>query len=226
MPLPPNTLNQALDQLPQLLLTLGKLQQDRRDEELRRDIQQASQDFEVKMLSKRAAVSKELEQFRATLEPPAEPRIIEDIAGRKRFAPEVGKPGELVFPEAKPLAKAKGPSAGTISRFYASRAGFQKEIDEATERIDLMRSRLKLAPGERPVTPAWPSKGKEQTDLDNWNMWEKRLDTATGSLDSLHQKAKKEGVDLTIGAPALPTPEEVSGMSEDEILQRLAPGIK
>ena len=53
MPLPPNTLNQALDQLPQLLLNLGQLQQDRRDEQLRREIQQASQDFKREMLTKR-----------------------------------------------------------------------------------------------------------------------------------------------------------------------------
>lgn len=82
MPLPPSTLNQALDQLPQLLLTLGKLQQDRRDEELRRDIQQASQRFQVEMLEKRIAAERELTEFKAGLEEPRDPPEV-SILGRR-----------------------------------------------------------------------------------------------------------------------------------------------
>ena len=169
------------------------------------------------MINKRLAASKELEQFRAGLELPTEPRIIEDVGGRKRFAPEKGKPGELVFPEVKVPAKAKGPSAGTIARFYSSRDKFQKEIDEATEKIDFMRSDWKLDLGELP---------RKRKDLDNWNRTNKQLSTAQASLDSLRQKATEVGVDLTIGERAFPTPEEVSGMSLEEIKQGIFPDIE
>lgn len=103
-----------------------------------------------------------------------------------------------------------GPSAGTISRYYAARDKFQKEIDAANEKIDFMRSDWKLDPGELP---------RKRKDLDNWNRVHNQLTTAQASLDSLRQRAIEAGIDLTIGERA--TPEEMSKMTPEEILQEM-----
>lgn len=106
----------------------------------------------------------------------------------------------------------KGPSAGTISRYYAARDKFQKEVDAANEKIDFMRSDWKLDPGELP---------RKRKDLDNWNRVNNQLATAQASLDSLRQQAIGAGIDLTIGERTIPTPEQVTNMTDDEILRGL-----
>ncbi len=226
-------LNKLADALPGVIMQM-------QDMKLRQETQEAMNSYRQSMLAQTIRMN-DLRQdaLRAAEELRGPERGREERETLFEARSKYGEPGarslypglmEQYYPQGMPPEKVvaeKGPTASTTARYYSARDKFQKEIDEANERIESLRGRLKLAPGEKPVTPAWPGKGKEQTDLDNWNKLEGQLDTATASLDSLHKRATEEGVDLTIGARAeLPTPEEVSGMSEDEILQRLVPGIE
>lgn len=134
-----------------------------------------------------------------------------------REAERIGAPTGPIQPPPAP----KAPTAGTIAYARRARDKFQKDIDEANSKIEAMRQRLKLAPGESPKTPAGLGKRKEQTDLDNWNKVNRELATAKASLDSLKKASAGRGIDLEFGAP---TPEQVSEMSIEEILRMIGAG--
>lgn len=142
----------------------------------------------------------------------ARPQMRADViaGGRARMAPAVAKP----------------PTASTIAFARRTQEKYTKDIEEAETRIAKMQKDWKLAPGETPRTPGGYGRKGEQERLDEWNKWQRQLATAQASLDSLRKASAERGIDLEFGAPTLPTPEEVSGMSLEEIKQGIFPDIK
>ena len=153
--------------------------------------------------------------------PMMQPRLAGEVAlrGRPQMRADV-----LAGAKARMApAVAKPPSASSISAARRELEKNQEAVIEATGRISKMRTDWKLAPGEVPGARWDISKKEEKRRLDEWNKWNEMLTTAQDSVGKIQRWATEKGVTLKFGAPALPTPEEVSGMSLEEIKQGLFP---
>ncbi len=139
-----------------------------------------------------------------------------DVTGYREFE-KIGAPTGPIQPPAPP----KPPSASSISAARRELEKNQEAVIEATGRISKMRTDWKLAPGEVPGARWDISKKEEKRRLDEWNKWNETLTAAQDSVSKIQRWATEKGVTLKFGAPTMPTPEEVSGMSDEEILRGL-----
>lgn len=266
MPLPPGTLRQALDQLPQFLLALGEMQERRKYNEQRArqaNLQETAkmEAFELELVRMggqadnpdvaaatipglrrsiktpkglRAldvfadlTIERQIQQRRLEkeqiLKDQAEKTFREqlDIMSEEAVIRETSRAGlsererKLALQEAaerKGIRGLKEPSGSDVAYARMRRRELQEDINEANNKIALMRQKWKLDPGETP---------KKKNDIANWNKAHLDLAMAQMSFDNLLKGSAERGIDLEFGAPALPPPGQLEGMSDEEVLRMI-----
>lgn len=119
----------------------------------------------------------------------------------------------------------KAPTASEIGFARRQLKTFTEGIEEARGRVDFLAGELDLESGEVPSEPGGflgIGGGKKRELISNWNLERRNLTRLETSRDELLRESEARGIDLEFGALAeLPSPEEVSKMAEEDILQTL-----
>ena len=237
MPLPPNTLNQALDQLPQLLLNLGRLQQDRRDEQLRREIQQASQDIQRDVLNQRIRAEEEKKKVLEQLQQGKERKDIFEARGKygesgaRAIYPEAY---QRHFPQGLPAEKPKPVSPKELVDVEKSAIEARERVEETitgvrpepkAEKTRLISAAKKLFAQKKASVPGTPFEVAIWGERPGWGDEEsKELSGILRALKDVHlfEFSPAELAPLNLPADVLPPPAQ----AETVPLQGVVPPVE